>query len=142
MNRHEILAFFEGRQQAWLNRDADGLSAFHAEDGTIESPMFGRRQGRHAIADSYRALFTTFPDWDFQGEELLIDAERVCQPFTAGATHVGPFMGIDGTNRKFKIQGVRLFTMADGLVQHERRMYDFTGLLIQIGILRGKPAKD
>ena len=142
MTRGEILAFFEGRHQAWLNRDADGLGAFHAEDGTIESPMFGRRQGRQAIADSYRALFAVFPDWDFQGEELLIDGNRVCQPFTATATHVGTFMGIDGTNRRFKIQGVRLFTMTDGLVLHERRMYDFTGLLIQIGILRGKPAKD
>ena len=51
-------------------------------------------------------------------------------------------MGLPGSNRRFKIQGVRLFTMADGLVQHERRMYDFTGLLIQVGVLRGKPAKD
>jgi len=142
MTREEMLVFFEGRQQAWLNRDADGLGAFHAENGTLESPMFGHRQGRQAIADSYRALFAIFPDWDFQGEELLIDGDRVAQPFTAGATHVGTFMGIDGTNRRFKIQGVRLFTMAEALVQHERRMYDFTGLLIQIGILRSKPAKD
>ena len=142
MTREQIVTFFEGRHQAWLNRDADGLSAFHAENGTIDSPMFGPRQGRQAIADSYRTLFSIFPDWDFQGEELLIDGNRVCQPFTATATHVGTFMGIDGTNRRFKIQGVRLFTMADGLVLHERRMYDFTGLLIQIGILRGKPAKD
>ena len=142
MTREQIVTFFEGRHQAWLNRDADGLSAFHAEQGTIDSPMFGPRQGRQAIADSYRTLFSIFPDWDFQGEELLIDGNRVCQPFTATATHVGTFMGIDGTNRRFKIQGVRLFTMADGLVLHERRMYDFTGLLIQIGILRGKPAKD
>lgn len=142
MTRQEIVAFFEGRQQAWLSRDADSLGAFHAEQGTIESPMFGRRQGRPAITDSYKALFATFPDWDFLAEELLVDNDRVAQPFTATATHVGTFMGIDGTNRRFKIQGVRLFTMANGLVQHERRMYDFTGLLIQIGILRGKPAKD
>lgn len=142
MTRQEILDFFEGRQQAWENRDAEGLGAFHALQGTIESPMFGRRQGRPAITDSYRALFATFPDWAFLGEPLLIDDDRVCQPFTATATHVGTFMGLDGTNRRFKIQGVRLFTMADQLIQYERRMYDFTGLLIQIGILRGKPAKD
>jgi steroid delta-isomerase-like uncharacterized protein len=140
MTRQEIEAFFSERHQAWLTRDADALGAFHTEDGVLESPMFGRRQGRKAIADSYRALFEIFPDWDFQGEPLLIDGDRVCQPFTVSATHVGTFMGLDGTNRKFKIQGVRLFTMADGLVQQERRMYDFTGLLIQIGILRGKPA--
>ena len=142
MTRDEIKAFFEGRRQAWLTRDADALGMFHTEDGTMDSPMFGHRQGRQAIADSYRALFATFPDWDLQGEELLIDGDRVAQPFTAAATHVGTFMGIDGTNRRFKIQGVRLFTMANGLVQYERRLYDFTGLLIQIGILRGKPARD
>ena len=142
MTREEMVAFFEGREQAWLSRDAEALGAFHAQNGTLESPIFGRRQGRPAIADSYRSLFTIFPDWDFQGEPLLIDGDRVAQPFTVNATHVGTFMGLDGTNRKFKIQGVRLFTMANGLVQHERRIYDFTGLLIQIGILRGKPAKD
>lgn len=142
MTRDDIETLFEGRRQAWLTRDADSLGAFHTEDGTMESPMFGHRQGRQAITDSYKALFATFPDWDFQGEELLIDGDRVAQPFTATATHVGTFMGLDGTNRRFKIQGVRLFTMADGLVQHERRMYDFTGLLIQIGILRSKPARD
>jgi hypothetical protein len=34
---------------------------------------------------------------------------------------------------------VRLFTMRDGRIAHERRYYDFTGLLIQIGILKAKP---
>jgi hypothetical protein len=29
----------------------------------------------------------------------------------------------------------------DGLIEHERRIYDFTGLLVQIGVLRAKPAK-
>jgi hypothetical protein len=29
--------------------------------------------------------------------------------------------------------------MVDGLIAHERRVYDFTGLLIQLGVLRSKP---
>jgi hypothetical protein len=29
--------------------------------------------------------------------------------------------------------------MAEGLIAHERRVYDFTGLLIQLGVLRSKP---
>jgi hypothetical protein len=36
---------------------------------------------------------------------------------------------------------MRLFEMQDGLIAYERRYYDFTGLLIQLGILRGKPAR-
>ncbi|NQW03982.1 MAG: ester cyclase [Acidobacteria bacterium] len=142
MSRDEIIAFFDERKHGWSGRSPEALGHGHAELGSIESPMFGHRQGRAAIQESYRALFTTFPDWDFKGETLLIDGNRVAQPFSATATHVGAFMGLDGTNRRFVIQGVRLFDMADGLIQHERRTYDFTGLLIQIGILRGRPAKD
>ena len=51
-------------------------------------------------------------------------------------------MGLAGTNRRFRIQGVRLYDMKAGLIQTERRLYDFTGLLIQVGVLRSKPAKD
>jgi hypothetical protein len=49
-------------------------------------------------------------------------------------------MGLRGTGRKFDIQGVRLMEMRDGLIAYERRYYDFTGLLIQLGILKSKPA--
>jgi steroid delta-isomerase-like uncharacterized protein len=142
MTRDAILSFLDERQRAWEARDPNALAAGHAEHGTVVSPMFGRRAGRDAIRDSYRSLFTTFPDWTFAAQPVLIDGDRVAQPFSATATHVGDFMGLPGTNRRFKIQGVRIIEMLDGLIQHEHRHYDFTGLLIQIGVLRGKPAKD
>jgi hypothetical protein len=34
-----------------------------------------------------------------------------------------------------------MFQVRDELIAYERRFYDFTGLLIQLGILRGKPAR-
>lgn len=142
MTREEILAFFEARQRAWQACDPLALAAGHAEHGTVLSPMFGRRVGRDAIRDSYRLLFATFPDWTLTAEPVLIDGLRVAQPFSVTATHVGEFMGLSGTNRRFQTYGVRLFDMQDGLIQRERRHYDFTGLLIQVGVLRGRPAKD
>jgi steroid delta-isomerase-like uncharacterized protein len=141
MTRDEISAFFAGRQPLWTARDADGLAAGHAPDSIVVSPMFGRLQGRAAIRDAYAALFRTFPDWDLQIEDLLIDGSRVAQSFSVSATHVGDFMGYAGTNRRFEIHGVRLFEMGDGLIRSEKRLYDFTGLLIQIGVLRSKPGK-
>jgi hypothetical protein len=36
---------------------------------------------------------------------------------------------------------MRVITVADGLIASERRIYDFTGLLVQLGVLRAKPAK-
>ena len=33
-----------------------------------------------------------------------------------------------------------LYRLDDGLIAEERRIYDFTGLLMQVGVLKGKPA--
>jgi steroid delta-isomerase-like uncharacterized protein len=140
VTRQEIIAFFDERQKLWTTRDAQALAGTHAADGVVHSPMWRERVGREAIADSYVSLFETFPDWDFQGEALIIDGNRVAQPFSATATHEGEFMGFPGTHRRCQIQGVRLYEMGDGLIRHERRMYDFTSLLIQVGVLRSKPS--
>ena len=141
MTRPETLAFFARRQAQWNAHDADGLAAGHAEDGVVQSPMHGTPRGRAAIADSYSALFGVFPDWQFTEDDLIVDGDRVAQVFTAEATHTGEFMGLAGTNRRFRIQGVRLYDMSHGLIRSERRLYDFTGLLIQVGVLRSKPGK-
>jgi steroid delta-isomerase-like uncharacterized protein len=142
MTRQEITSFFADRQARWDAHDAVALAADHAEDGMVHSPMHGPRRGRHAIAGSYRALFDAFPDWKFSGDDLIIDGDRVAQPFSAEATHVGDFMGLAGTNRRFRVQGVRVYDMTGGLIHSEKRYYDFTSLLIQIGVLRSKPARD
>jgi hypothetical protein len=47
-----------------------------------------------------------------------------------------------GTNRHIEFRMARLLEMNDhGLIARERRIYDFTGLLVQLGVLRAKPAK-
>lgn len=142
MTRPDVTAFLAKRETFWRAHDAEALARGHCPTGVVMSPMFGRRCGRDAIRDSYRALFTMFPDWSFVATDPIIEGGRVALPFSATATHVGEFMGVAGTNRRFQIQGVRLMEFVDGLIQVEQRLYDFTGLLIQMGVLRGKPAKD
>ncbi len=140
MTREQVLEFFARQQDDWNRRDAEALADGHSAEGTLVSPIFRTVVGRAAILGSYRSLFQIFPDWTYAGEELLVDGDRVAQAFFVSATHVGEFMGLAGSGRKFQIQGVRLFTMDGSHIAHERRYYDFTGLLIQLGILRGKPA--
>jgi steroid delta-isomerase-like uncharacterized protein len=140
MTRDEIVELFVRRQAKWHARDTIALADDYAEDAAVLSPMFGELRGREKIGDSYQGLFRTFPDWLFTADAPLIDGHRVALPFSVTATHVGEFMGLPGTNRHFQIQGVRLFELADGRIRTERRLYDFTGLLIQVGVLKGKPA--
>jgi steroid delta-isomerase-like uncharacterized protein len=141
MTHDDAVRFFAEQQKHWDRRDSEALTRGHAEQGTIISPIFRSVQGRPDILSSYRSLFATFPDWKYVGQQLLVDGDRVAQEFAVHATHSGAFMGLPPSGRQFDLQGVRLFEMKDGLIAHERRFYDFTGLLIQLGVLRGKPAK-
>jgi C-1 hydroxylase len=139
MTRDEVVRFMQERQQHWSARDADGLASQHAVDGTVNSPMFGKLSGREAIANAYRRLFQAFPDWTLTPEDFIIDGDRVAEPFSATATHAGEFMGLPGTKHRTHIHGVLLMRVAGGFIQEERRIYDFSMLLMQVGVLKGKP---
>ena len=49
-------------------------------------------------------------------------------------------MGIPGTGKRVEFDCVLIFDFEDGRIKRERRVYDFTGLLIQLGVLKSKPA--
>ncbi len=142
MNRDEVVALFSQREALWRRRDSAGLAKGHAEDGVVESPIFGIVRGRAAIEGSYAAFFRAFPDFVFDMQALIVDGEHVVQLFKLHATHSSEMFGLPATNRQFTIQGALVHQMKDGHIAHERRIYDFTGMLVQIGVLRPRPAKD
>ena len=89
----------------------NALAADHTDTGVVRSPIFPHVQGVVNIQGSYRALFTMFPDWQITFEPPIIDGDRAAHPFTARATHVGEFMGMPGTGRKFQIVGALLYRL-------------------------------
>lgn len=135
-----IQALLDERVEAWGRRDPAALAAGYAEDAVVTSPMFPRAEGRAAIQRSFELLFRVFPDWDITLEEPCISGNRAMQPCRVRATQRGEFMGLPGTGRRMEFECVLILDFKDGLIQRERRIYDFTGVLIQLGVLRGKPA--
>lgn len=140
MTREEITAFFARHEDAMTRHDAALLATYHAEDGIIESPWAGTVRGREAIEQTYRQWFTAFPDFVFHHDELLIDGNRVAELATLAGTDIGGFMALPPTGKPFRFRVVRLYTLNENQIAHERRIYDFTGMLVQIGVLKAKPA--
>ena len=138
--RAEILAVIERRDTAMNRRDVAALTALHADDGVVESLMAGTVEGRGAIADVYHAWFTAFPDVVIRTDQVLVDGDRAVQFATIAGTDLGGFMGVPATQKPFRMPIVFLYTLCDGQITYERRIYDFTGLLVQIGVLKAKPA--
>ncbi len=139
MTRDEILALMKRRNAGWAARDAAALAATHAVDGTVNSPTGGLLSGRSEIERIYRVWLTAFPDIVWQPQEVVIDGDRVVVLAKLVGTHAGEFFGLPAAGRHVEVEVAIVMTVADGLITTERRIYDFTGLLVQTGVLRAKP---
>jgi steroid delta-isomerase-like uncharacterized protein len=140
MTRDEIVDLFARRAVAQAQHDADALTDLHSDACVVESPLGGTHEGKAAIRDVYRAFFDGFPDAELRQEELIIDGNTAVQVVMLSATDTGGFMGLPPTGKPARLPMVAVCRVADGLIVHERRVYDFTGMLVQIGVLKAKPA--
>jgi steroid delta-isomerase-like uncharacterized protein len=137
--RDEVAALFVRRQEAYDDLDATALAADYAEDAVVESPTAGAHTGRSAVEATFRAVFNAFLDMAVTSDDLIIDGDRVAQAMTVTGTHVGEFLGLAPTGKRFRLRAVFLYELRNGKIVRERRIYDFTGMLMQIGVLKAKP---
>ncbi len=140
MTREQVRELFARREAAWRSRDVAALAADHAPDGVVVSPTGGVLEGREEIERVYRVWVTAFPDLVVTVTDLLIDGDRVVQLLDVVGTHAGEFLGLSPTGRRLQVVGAFIYTIRDNLIVHERRILDFTGVLIQVGVLKVKPA--
>jgi steroid delta-isomerase-like uncharacterized protein len=140
MTRDEIVALFARRRQKFEALDAAGLAADYADDSAVDSPLAGGKAvGREAVERLYATYFAAFSDFKLEQELLLIDGDEVAMLGRVTGTDTGGFMGTTPTRRAVSIPIGLFFTLRDGLIVRERRVYDFTAVLIQVGLLKAKP---
>jgi steroid delta-isomerase-like uncharacterized protein len=141
MNREDLTALFNRRADAWERRDPDALVSTYAEHAVVDSPMQGRLHGRARIRELYVGWMTAFPDLVYTRRALVIDGNHVAESFTIRGTHSAPFHGVPPTARRIDVNGAMFYTVGeDGLIVQDHRVYDVTRMMVQLGILRAKPA--
>jgi steroid delta-isomerase-like uncharacterized protein len=141
MSRDEILALLARRRAAIAARDVRALASLYTEDAEVISPFAGGAvTGREAVTKVHEAWFKAVPDVEFTDDPPIIDGDRVSHMSTGRGTDVGGFLGHPPSGKPFVLQIVLFYTMRDGYIAREHRVYDFTGLLVQIGALKAKPA--
>ena len=141
MTAEEIRAFCDNYALAWERRDLTALMNSYTEDCDIISPIFRTLTGRAQLEGSFRELFRAFSDYVFQVDDIIVDNERgdrAVLVFTAHATHCGEIFGVPGTNKRFEIRGAFIFTFRDRQIARDHRLYDFTAMLMKLGILKAK----
>jgi steroid delta-isomerase-like uncharacterized protein len=141
MTRAAVEDLFARWHQCFASRDLSGLSALYAEEAVVESPTAGGTvRGRTKIEEVFRVWLAGFPDVAIALDQLVIDGDRVAGIVETHGTDTGGFLGLPPTGKPFRLPIVFLNSMRDGLIIHERRIYDFTGMLVQIGVLKVTPS--
>jgi steroid delta-isomerase-like uncharacterized protein len=138
MTRDEIAALFARRQEAYEDLDAAALAADYSDDVTIDSPVTGSH-GKADAERNFRVVFDAFLDLKMAFAPPVIDGSRVAWYATAEGTNMGGFMGLPPSGRPFRLATAFFHEVRDGKIVREQRIYDFTGLLVQIGVLKAKP---
>jgi steroid delta-isomerase-like uncharacterized protein len=139
MTREEVSALLAVRRDAWARRDWAAFGDLYSEEAKVDSPFAGNVSGREAIVRASEAFFHAFPDAQINEEPPAIDGDRASIVAEVVGTHVGEILGLAPTGRAFRIPMAFILMLQDGKIVYERRIYDFTGLLVQIGVLKAKP---
>jgi serine phosphatase RsbU (regulator of sigma subunit) len=133
MKTNQIRAMFTRRLEAMVRKDARASAADFADDCVLESLFAGTVTGRAAVEEVFRAWFAAFPDTTAKEEdEPVIFADRAVHFVTLRGTDTGGFLGQAPTGRPFSLLIVVLCTYRNQQIVHERRLYDFSGLLLQL----------
>ena len=140
MTPDEIRAFLHHHVENLGTHDLSLMVSGHAEDGVVESPSTGIYRGREEIKQNYERWTRAFPDLEFTIEEIIAEEGKAAAFVRLAGTHQGDFLGLPATGKRIEFRLVFLQKLANDQIVHERRIYDFSGLLIKLGILRVKPA--
>jgi steroid delta-isomerase-like uncharacterized protein len=138
MTRSEIQTLVDSWVRAWTAEDIEGLLACYDERAELVSPLFRTVRGADAIERSHQELFVAFSEVRTEVHDVVIDEERqqAVLVFTIHATHRGEFLGFPASRRRIETPSAFVFQFKDRRIIAERRLYDFGGFLMQLGIIK------
>ena len=142
MTSDEIRSFLDRFVHAWEHQDVAALGACYTDDCVVVSPIFSTLKGRAKVEKSYTDLFLAFANPSIHVDDIIIsDSEpaRAVIVWTVKSIHAGNIFGMPGSGKHIERTIAYFFTFRDGLIAKERRVYDFTSMLMQLGVLKAKP---
>lgn len=132
LSKDAIAKLFARRQEAYDNLDAATLAADYADDAVIDSPISGRH-GRAEVLRGLEAVFDAFVDMRVTTTSLIVDPPRVAQTVTIEGSNLGGLFGMRPNGKPFRIAAAFFYELRGDRIVFEQRIYDFTGLLVQVG---------
>jgi steroid delta-isomerase-like uncharacterized protein len=122
-------------EEVWNDHDLTNIDEVvagdHFEHMAVPEHRHGIKSARHVMS----WLFAVFPNHRFDIEDAVADGDRVAVRGTCGGTHEGELWGIPPTGKRFAVQQVHWFRVADGKVAEHWAVRDDLGMMRQLGVV-------
>lgn len=114
-----------------------------AEDYAENAANFGRPVGRAGYLRVFEDIYTTFPDWRMEIEEMAADGDNVIVRCRVSGTHLGTgrlplnggrLVGVEPTGKRFEVQHIHWHTLRDGRFVDHHAVRDDLGMMSQLGL--------
>jgi steroid delta-isomerase-like uncharacterized protein len=122
-------------QDAFNAHDVDGALAFCTEDSYYESVPQGLRiEGHEDLAAFFESFFSACPDFEMGLDQQAYGPDTAVAWGSMRGTHLGEFMGVEGTGRRFEVPVVCIVGFRRGFVASDRTFFDLASMCDQLGI--------
>jgi steroid delta-isomerase-like uncharacterized protein len=142
MTSAEIRSFIDRFVRAWESQDPAKIGACYADACEVVSPIFSTLHGRAEVEKSFAALVKAFALQRIRVDEVVIsgdDSQRAAVVLNMQSTHVGEVFGMPASGKKIERTIAFFLTLKDDAIVREQRIYDFTSMLMELGVLKVKP---
>lgn len=101
----------------WRGDDPSAFNEIHHPDFIDHSPS-GRSQDREGFRQGIEDLYRSFPDFNAQIDDLVVDPEigKVAIRWTAVGTHHDTFLGVSPIGKQIRFTGIEIIEIRNGLV--------------------------
>jgi len=133
----DFRALYEQARQSWNNGDLAGyLSIYDANiklHGYSPQPMT-----KPAVTQFYQQIWSSLHDEDRPNpslafHEVSMEGDLYSCRFTLSGTHVGTFMGVPPTGRRYTLPGITMVRHASNRAIERWSCADMLGLLVALG---------
>ena len=100
----------------------------------IEPAMPDKIAGRDGFSQWVLGYRTAYSDFNLNFDEVIVKDNNCVVRWTVNGTHDGPLGELEPTGNKFKISGLTLMRMANGLITEEWIYYDNLAASMQLGL--------
>lgn len=123
---------------AWNTRTDEIILPFYSKDYVVEDITAGRiREGWDGMRQWTKNVFSAFPNLHYTLVSEVENDDKLVLHWLAKGNHQGSLMKIPATGKNVFIHGMSVLSFTSGKISRGEVLWDFAGVLRQIGLLPG-----